>query len=87
MGIGRDYTIFAKVAGYVEYTKTRIQRGQRPPRFIQYIHVRPTTKEEHMERVRARVQARNDKPLRNKLWTLTQMGHFADRGAPKASAA
>jgi len=84
--IGRDYTISAKIEGWVEFTKKKIRDGMRRHHWVQYINVRPGTREEHRERVRARVHARNNKPMSNRLWTLTQMGHFADRGEPASAA-
>ena len=56
VGIGRDYTLFAKCAGFVEFQYSRLRpSGQPAKREWAIIHVRAHSKEEHMERVRKRV--------------------------------
>jgi large subunit ribosomal protein L27 len=72
VGIGRDFTLFAKLDGYVEFTRRSL------PKPRTWIHVRPGTAEEHAERVRLRVEARNN-PSRMGVWHKTQAGVFADR--------
>jgi len=72
VGIGRDFTLHALVEGFVEF-----ERRRRPKPRI-YIHVRPGTKEEHRERVAARVAERKT-PARMGVWLKTQFGLFADR--------
>jgi len=76
VGIGRDYTLYAMVDGFVEFTRRRLPRPQT------WIHVRTSTREEHQARVAARVHARNN-PSRQGLWHKTNTGAFADRFAPK----
>ena len=44
------------------------------------------SREEHMERVRQRVEARNN-PTRMGVWSKMQAGIFASRGEPKPPAA
>lgn len=51
VGIGRDYTLYAMVDGFVEFTRRRLPRPQT------WIHVRTSTREEH--------QARGVLPLSN----------------------
>ena len=72
VGIGRDFTLFALVGGWVEFTRRRL------PKPRTYIHVRPGTAEEHKARVTARVAARNNN-TRMGVWHKTQAGLFADR--------
>lgn len=86
VGIGRDYTLFAKCDGWVEFQRKRL------PKKRTWIHVRLGTKEEHRERVVERVTARNLKngdgggdPSRMGPWHKTQLGLFAERGAPRPS--
>ena len=81
VGIGRDYTLFAKKEGWVEF-QTRRLPNQAPRK---YVHVREGTKEDHMARVAQRVADRNN-PKRLGVWHKTQMGLFAERGAPRAAA-
>lgn len=82
VGIGRDFTLFAKVAGFVEFQYSRLCTSGRPGHKWTYIHVRPHSREEHMERVRQRVHMREN-PTRMGVWHKTQAGLFADRGAPQ----
>lgn len=87
VGIGRDYTLFSKVAGFVEFQYSRVMPSGRPARNKwTIIHVRPTSREEHLERVRQRVHKRNN-PERVGVWHKVQAGLFADRGAPRDSQA
>ena len=82
VGIGRDFTLFAKCQGWVEFQYSRLRPSGRPAKNRwTIIHVRNTSKEEHMERVRQRVEARKS-PARMGVWHKTQAGLFADRGAP-----
>ena len=84
VGVGRDHTLFAKCAGYVEFQYSRLRPSGRPAKNKwSIIHVRNSSKEEHMERVRQRVEMRNN-PARMGVWHKTQAGLFADRGAPPA---
>ena len=84
VGIGRDYTLFAKCAGFVEFQYSRLRpSGQPAKRTWTTIHVRAHSREEHMERVRQRVDAREN-PARMGVWHKTQAGLFADRGASRA---
>ncbi len=76
VGIGRDYTLYALVDGFVEFTRKRL------PKPRTWIHVRAHSGEEHKARVTARVHARNN-PTREGVWHKTQAGEFADRFAPK----
>ena len=83
VGIGRDFTLFAKCAGFVEFQYSRLCPSGRPARKTwTYIHVRAHSREEHMERVRQRVEKRKN-PERMGVWHKTQAGLFADRGAPR----
>jgi large subunit ribosomal protein L27 len=72
VGIGRDYTLFALVDGFVEFKRISL------PRPKTWIRVIPGTREEHRERVAARVAARNN-PARMGVWHKTHAGLFADR--------
>ena len=82
MGIGRDFTLFAKCAGFVEFQYSRLKPSGRPARNTwTIIHVRAHSREDHMERVRQRVEARNN-PQRMGVWHKTQAGLFAQRGEP-----
>ena len=76
VGIGRDYTLYALVDGFVEFTRRRL------PKPRTFIHVRAHSAEEHQARVAARVHARNH-PAREGVWHKTQGGAFADRFAAK----
>lgn len=76
VGIGRDYTLFAKCEGWVEFQRRSLPK----PRV--WIHVRKGTAEEHRERVRQRVEKRNT-PTRPGSWTLLQAGKLAYRGEPR----
>ena len=83
VGMGRDFTLFAKCAGFVEFQYSRLRPSGHPAKKEwTYIHVRAHSREEHMERVRQRVEARNN-PRRMGVWHKTQAGLFADRGAPR----
>ena len=87
VGIGRDFTLFAKCAGFVEFQYSRLCPSGRPAKNKwTIIHVRANSREEHMERVRQRVDAREN-PKRMGLWHKTQSGFFAARGAPRAAEA
>eukprot|EP00322_Chrysochromulina_rotalis_P025124 CAMPEP_0115851226 /NCGR_PEP_ID=MMETSP0287-20121206/12372_1 /TAXON_ID=412157 /ORGANISM="Chrysochromulina rotalis, Strain UIO044" /LENGTH=168 /DNA_ID=CAMNT_0003305251 /DNA_START=21 /DNA_END=527 /DNA_ORIENTATION=+ len=79
VGIGRDYTLYAMVDGFVEFTRRRLPRNQT------WIHVRSHSREEHQARVAARVHARNN-PSREGVWHKTNSGAFADRFAPQSGA-
>ena len=117
VGIGRDYTLFAKCAGFVEFQYSRLMPSGKPAKKKwTIIHVRAVSgclrpfyscflsrssltiaccvpfslaqhsREEHMERVRQRVEARNN-PTRMGVWSKMQAGIFASRGEPKPPAA
>lgn len=79
VGIGRDFTLFAKAAGFVEFTRKRHPGPSTKPKT--WIHVRAHSKEEHMERVRQRVAKRN--LPKDGAWTRLQRGDFAHLNAPK----
>ena len=72
VGIGRDYTLYALVDGFVEFTRQRL------PRPRTWIRVVPGTAEQHRARVAARVERRNN-PTRMGVWQKTQAGMFAER--------
>ena len=71
VGIGRDYTLFAMVDGFVEF------RRWRKPKKQTFIHVLPLSPADHRAHVAGRVERRNNKPPG--LWTRTQAGAFANR--------
>ena len=75
VGIGRDYTLYSMVDGFVEFTRRRLPKSQT------WIHVRAHSREEHEARVKARVHKRNNLP-REGVWHKTNRGGFADRFAP-----
>jgi len=52
VGMGRDFTLWAKADGYVEFERVR------KPRTLHYVHVREETKEEHDARMASKVAAR-----------------------------
>ena len=85
VGIGRDYTLFAKINGFVEFVRKRVGKYNNSP-VKTWIHVLPHSQEEHMARVAKRVADRKER-WRNGLWHRTQRGEFADRGAPAAERA
>jgi len=68
-GIGRDHSVFALVPGYVEFKKItthdeyyytkRIDKTQQP-RIRHFINVWPETKQENLQRVQLRVDAREE---------------------------
>ena len=76
VGIGRDFTLYALKDGFVEFTRRKLKRPS--ARYRTWIHVRAHSKEEHQERVRQRVWAREN-PQRMGVWHQTQAGLFADR--------
>ena len=84
-GIGRDYTIYAKVSGFVEFVRKRLGGYNNSP-YKTWIHVIAHSREEHKSRVRQRVAARKER-WRNGDWHRTQRGEFAHRGEPKSLAA
>ena len=75
VGIGRDFTLYAKKAGWVEFMHRRL------PKPTSWIHVREGTREEHMARVAKRVEMRKT-PRRVGVWEQLQAGAYAERGAP-----
>mmetsp|Transcript_57664 Transcript_57664/g.95340 ORF Transcript_57664/g.95340 Transcript_57664/m.95340 type:complete len:138 (-) Transcript_57664:330-743(-) len=52
VGVGRDNTLFALTAGFVEFQKKFL------PRPRHYVHVRAETKDENQQRIAARVAER-----------------------------
>ena len=82
VGIGRDFTLFAKCAGFVEFTYSRLRPSGEPGRLRTTIHVRAHSREEHMERVRERVARREEKHKRG-TWHMLQAGKYVERGEPR----
>ncbi len=78
VGVGRDFTLFAMVSGFVEFTYEPVRRGpwQKKPRTHTFVNVHNMPREEYLARVRARVAARNEKRATG-LWHRTQGGEFA----------
>lgn len=80
VGMGRDFTIFALVDGFVEFTRSRhdYTGKRRVKKTFTYVNVRDETQEQFGERVQARLAKRaareTDSP-----WARLQRGEFADR--------
>ena len=64
--IGKDYTIYSTVTGFVEFQRVRL------PKPRHFIHVREHSKEEHAEHVAKRIAYRKaEKKRRSQTWQFT----------------